>query len=610
MPVSRWLPITLILLLGVLTRGWHLAEQSFWVDEGYAFYHAHFPDLVTSLARDTHPPLYFAALRLWSELTGHSELALRWFSLLPSMLSLALIFQLAREALRERAIHKPELRETVPLLALLMLALADAENFLAQEARHYTWLVLLVLASMLFFLRWLRSAKGRDYGAFIVFGSLMLYTHYITAFLAITQGVYALIWLRGRQRRRSLFALMLSALALSPWLILVGTQQLGNRGANWSLDLSAPVLRDILVKFFSGQWALLIGLLLLGCVTLVYRRDSRLQLRGDRTTPLLLLWLILPFVLTVLMNEFLPFLQPRRLTQWTPAIALLVAMGLANIRQPIRAVLVAVLVVYGLTQVDFYRVKPDWHRVAEMTARYARPGDLVLTDIAGGDYQLGYYLRRQLGPQPLLSADIRYESLKIQRDFYSDSYEAWLPATLDAQQTVWLMHWSADRSAFAWLDELGFTRSADFVHVHDGGASGETRLHIYRYDRPADPALAIAFENGMILQSARFDQADLRLDTLWETARPLKRDTVISAKLLDGDGIVSAQHDGPPQLGQRPTTGWQVGELIYSPHEMRASAPLHPGEYRAGRTALLLERGRIGERGDSFGRGQCCHRVD
>ena len=143
MSQSRWLIVTLILLLGALARGLHIAEQSFWVDEGYAFYHAHFPDLVTSLARDTHPPLYFAALRLWSDVVGHTEVALRWFSFLPSMLSLALIFQLARVVFRLRGDEHSRNLEIVPLLAMLMLALADAENYLAGEARHYTWLVFL-----------------------------------------------------------------------------------------------------------------------------------------------------------------------------------------------------------------------------------------------------------------------------------------------------------------------------------------------------------------------------------------------------------------------------------------------------------------------------------
>ena len=431
MNVSRWVAIIVVLLVGALSRGLHIAEQSFWVDEGYAFYHAHFPHLVTSLARDTHPPLYFASLRLWSELAGHSELALRWFSFLPSMLSLAVIYQFARELCRHRRRESPQLHDLAPLLAMLMLALADAENFLAGEARHYTWLVLLVLCSMWFFLRWMRLNERRAYLSWIAFTIAMVYTHYITAFAGVAQGLYAILWLRGKARLHALLGLIVSALALTPWLLAVGRQQLGNSGANWSVNLTPAVARDILVKYFTAHWALVIALMLLGCFTVIYRRGSRFQVRMHRVSWLILLWLIVPLLLTVIANEYLPFLQPRRLTQWTPAIAILVAFGLTNIRHPMRALLIGALLIYGVSQVDFYRVKPDWRAVAELTSRYAVPGDLVLTDIGGGDYQMAYYLTRDVKDGRSLAPDIRYESLKVRRDFYADSYESWLPQLLD-----------------------------------------------------------------------------------------------------------------------------------------------------------------------------------
>ena len=332
--IRHWILIALILLLGAAGRMLHISEQSFWVDEGYAFYHATHPDLATSLSRDTHPPLYFAALRLWSELAGHSELALRWFSVLPSMLSLAAIYQLAREFCRHRSREASTYADRASLLALLMLALADSENFLAQEARHYTWLVLLVLGSMWLFLRWMRTSQNRSYLAWVLVTIALVHTHYISAFVAVAQGLYALFWLRGRIRIWAMLGLAISALAFTPWLLIVGVRQLGNTGANWSVALTSDVARDILVKYFTEQWALMIALMLLGCFAANALRPNHHDFRFQRASWLLIFWIAVPFLLTLLANAFLPFLQPRRLTQWTPAIALLVAFGLANIRQP------------------------------------------------------------------------------------------------------------------------------------------------------------------------------------------------------------------------------------------------------------------------------------
>lgn len=590
MSYRQWAIITFIVLLGAFGRIYHINEQSLWVDEGYAFYHSHFPSLIETLARDTHPPLYFATLRLWSEITGQTELALRWLSVLPSILSLAVIFQLAKEVIRQRPINPNNVgvryilptRNLIPILATLMLALADAENYLAQESRHYTWLVLLTMSSMWLFLRWTRTQNRRDMAIWVALTTAMVYTHYISVFIGIVQGVYTLLMLRGKVRLQALGGLILSALLLSPWLIFVGVRQLGNDGANWSVQLSAEVIRDIQVKYFTEQWTLIFGLIILGCVTIIYIGQSDYRAKFHRVTVLLLLWLILPFALTVIVNEILPFLQPRRLTQWTPVIALLVAFGLGNIRQPIRMVLVAVLVIYGVTTVDFYRVKPDWRTISTLTARYALAGDLVLTDISGGDYQMQYYLTRELPDGKLLPDGVRYESLKLQRDFYAEDYHKWLPELLEDHNTVWLMYWSSDTSAFGWFDNLGFVQTAEFTYVHDGGADGDTVMSIFRFDRPVFEDYSQEFENHMRLLDSEFDPEDLRLDTLWTATNPIDRDYTISAKLLDENGVLVAQLDSQPQLNQRPTTTWQVDELIYSPHTLQLRddlTALPAGEY-------------------------------
>jgi len=601
----HWAIITIILLLGAFGRIHHIANQSLWVDEGYAFYHAHFPSLVETLARDTHPPLYFATLRLWSEVTGHSELALRWLSVLPSMLSLAVIFQLAREIIRQKSTNRfdvgakyitPQTQTIIPILAMLMLALADAENYLAQESRHYTWLVLLTMSSLWLFLRWTRTTRRRDLITWVALTVAMVYTHYITAFIGIVQGVYTLLVLRGKVRLQALGGLIVSALMLTPWLLWVGVRQLGNDGANWSVPLSEAVIRDIQVKYFTDQWALIIGLMLLGCVTVIYLNQEKFKVQFHRVTVLLLLWVLLPFALTVIVNEVLPFLQPRRLTQWTPAIALLVTFGLANVRQPIRGVLIGVLVVYGVVSVDFYRVKPDWHTVAELTARYVTPDDLVLTDISGGDYQMQYYLTRTMPDETLLDDDVRYESLKLRRDFYGETYHEWLPNLLGDHDTVWLMYWSDDRSGFGWLDNLDFMQTAEFTYIHDGGTDGDIIMSIYRFDRLTDTRPLVTFENDMVLLSAEVDVDDLRLDTLWTTDTPLDRDYTISAKLLDADGVLVAQNDSQPQLNQRPTTTWTSGDIVYSPHSLQLRdnlLSLPVGEYQ-----LAIEVYYVGDNGD------------
>ena len=211
---SRLVIFTLILLFGVVARSLHIDDQSIWVDEGYAIYHANYPSLIETLSRDTHPPLYFASLRLWQELVGNSTFALRWFSLLPSILSLAMIVPLACELVRLRG--KRAGSSVVPILVMFLLALADAEIFLAQELRHYTWQVLLVISSMWAYLRWIRTRKSPHGWLWVALTTALVYTHYISVFIPLVQGIYALLFLREKVRWQAISGLGLVAGFLLP----------------------------------------------------------------------------------------------------------------------------------------------------------------------------------------------------------------------------------------------------------------------------------------------------------------------------------------------------------------------------------------------------------
>lgn len=560
---------TLILLLGAALRIIHIDQQSIWVDEGLAWYHANQPDLLLSLSRDTHPPLYFAGLRLWQELTGQSELALRFFSVVPSMLSIALVTHLARELRRLRGGPAA----IIPLAALFM-ALADAEIYLAQEVRHYTWHVLFAIGSAWAFLRWLRTQEGRWWGLWIAFTTLLVYTHYIGAFTGVAQGLYALLFLRGRRRVQAIGGLIVSALLLAPWLLLVGTRQVGNSGANWSFEPSLALLEDVRGRWFGAMWPLTMGLALLGAVSIHYL-PGRWRVKGRPFGPafLLLAWIVVPLALGYLVNAFIPILSPRRFSQITPAVALLTAFGLGNLRSPARGFLVAVLIVYGVSYVDFGRYEPEWRDVAALTTRYALPGDLTLTDIDGGDYQLQYYYRQQLRP------GVDYRSLKTWRDFSGETYNQ-LPALLASYETIWLLHWSSDYQVFGALDQRGFAQTALQTVEHIGSI-----LRVYRYDRvpPRDAAVA-AYENGMVLRWARIDEAGLRVDLLWSADENLNVAYTTSAFLLDAAGQLVAQADSIPFAGARPTTDWQPGEVIYDPKalQLQGLEALPAGRYSVG----------------------------
>src|SRR5688572_19457166 len=149
---TRLFWLLLILLLAALLRIYHLNLYSLWIDEGFTWNFTQYDNPLLILRRDVHPPLYFFAIRAWVQVAGTSVIAMRFFSVLPSMLSVAVVYQVAREIERQRGTST-----ITPLLAALLMALTDAEIMLAQEVRGYTWHVLFACLSMWGFLRWIRT---------------------------------------------------------------------------------------------------------------------------------------------------------------------------------------------------------------------------------------------------------------------------------------------------------------------------------------------------------------------------------------------------------------------------------------------------------------------
>ena len=195
---------------------------------------------------------------------------------------------------------------------------------------------------------------------------------------------------------------------------------------------------------------------------------------------------------------------------------------------------------------------------------------MILTDISGGDYQIQYYHGRYLPPY------IPRQSLKVWRDFEPETYEAGLPTLLEQHDSIWMMHWTGDRSAFAWLDTLGFKNTAQLRTPHDTG-NGFVDLTVYRYDMP-DETIVATFNNGMVLHRVIPYPDELRIDSLWSIQTETQDDYTLSLKLFDANTALVAQNDSHPLNGQRPTADWQLNEWVYDSRQINTESLL-PGDY-------------------------------
>lgn len=248
----------------------------------------------------------------------------------------------------------------------------------------------------------------------------------------------------------------------------------------------------------------------------------------------------------------------------SPAIALLVALGLTRFSAQTRVFMLAVILVYSASSVDDYYPKAPWDKVGADMGRYAEPGDMGLMEIYYDDTVLFYYTDHDMPPGTVV------KSLRMLRQFHQDSYPNNVLDLLKQHQTVWFTHWSPDQSGFEFLKQTGHVQTAVMTTYW-----GKDALNVYRFDS-IQPEPVVDYQNGMRLRQFKIQPDQMRVDLWWSAEAKLDKDYSVSVFLLDTNGQLVAQKDDFPFLNQRPTSGWQAGEVVYDPHTLELAAPLTP----------------------------------
>lgn len=420
--------------------------------------------------------------------------------------------------------------------------------------------------------------------AWIISAVAMMYTYYLSALLMAAQGLHALLYLRKEQRWKAIGSLALSTALFVPWAVTGFLQQLASPNPLFMpIQLDRDVWLWLRGEYFGQQWALLILIMLFGAVIIRYggERDFSVRWLPDGPAFLMLCWVIFPFALIAVVNLFHPFVSPRWPFMITPAIVVLTARGLGNMRQPTRGLVLAALVLYGVTTVDSYRPKPPWDKLADHVATYVEPGDVVLMEANNGDYSLGYYFEHGL-PE-----GVPFRSLPKWREVTDPAtYHVELTSLLADTSTVWLVAWGDNHDVFNQLANYDFQRTWQTSEPFS-----DVRLDVMRFDKAPERTLA-EFSNGMILERARFVADMGRIDLWWSSAQTLDQDFSVSAFVLDEQGALVAQHDDFPANNSRPTTSWQPAMLVFDPHQLELPE-LAPGRYTVGVKLYTWQDGQV-----------------
>ncbi|MGD2078909.1 MAG: hypothetical protein PVH18_11030, partial [Chloroflexota bacterium] len=73
---------------------------------------------------------------------------------------------------------------------------------------------------------------------------------------------------------------------------------------------------------------------------------------------------------------------------------------------------------------------------------------------------------------------------------------------------------------------------------------------------------------------------DYTITLYWEVLEPDGRDYTVFVHLLDEQGRLIEQADGPPQDNNYPTSFWAAGEIIADSHTFAGDLSIPPGRYQ------------------------------
>lgn len=597
-----WVSALLLLMIAAgLARQWPV--RGLWYDETVNAYFAErsLTDIWEWCTQiDNQMPLDYALRKLWADVAGTSEFALRAYSWGLALLSVAGMIALGR-----RLTGQP----FAGWMAGTAYATTQSLLYAAFEVRPYALaLALLAWSSVLLWSLWMRYAVcvdslprlDRRYGvllmAYLLLALAMLYTHYTGLLALLAHGVFVgMAALRCRTRRQITLAVHLAVglvLGYVPWLLALAGRDVRAGTAYADRILPRYVLETYAEFFAYGQhfpagspppYALMLVLLVLICGGLwiglaAQRRKAR--------------WYGFTFALSVLFVPLVGLLVMVYGVQsklsgrhgwplWIGA-ALVIGLGV-NALPRARNLhwLAATSVVVLIWLPGRAALQPTYNSYLREAFAYvdahAEPGDvLVLRD--GTLFTAAEYYATDvpwIGLPPDKITDVkRFLFL----DEAIDALDAFIMAH-DAQR-VWVVSWQGH--IMDPQDLVGGVLELIGEPLPLGGAYGfgDVSLSLYRlHDTPRHAGAGVmsmqpvvqmpqggpVFYGGYVLNKGPVPYyGAVVIHTWWQRGPEVQPDMRVSMRLYDTAGNFYTQFDQPPVGPSFGQENWLPGSLIFS----------------------------------------------
>lgn len=604
---QRRIIIPVIFTLGAFVlRVFDLAKQSFWYDEAFSVYLAHF-DIGTITARtaaDIQPPLYYYLLNVWMAVAGDSEFAVRFLSLFFGVLAVPLVYILARRLFNSAA----------GMFAALIAVLSALYLWYSQEARMYTLITFLGVLSSYALVRALspdsaqvKSSSRRWWTLFALAGIAAVYTHYLYFTLLAFQFLYALYVILSRRAaqaalRNLVLALAAILVAFVPWVPFM-LNRLGEDASYFRGDLKLDeAVRHILINFSVGEsvlegiaqyiavgWLIVLVIVLVATLAANRRANKAAPRSAGQGLLFAALYLLIPLALLLFLFSRNPKFNARYLMLASPGLYLLLGAGLGalwalaqskNVLARLSSAVVLAVTGGFLLATSLYAIsnayfdpaftKADFRGVANYVSANAQSDEAIILTSGHLFPAFDYYYRDAKLPELRLPDDATLNA----DDVLTFNAANDMNRALEGKRGAWLVMWQdevADPNGV-----VPMLLSSRGTEEKQDAAFWQVKLRHWRFDNgfaalPASPEIknpkAANFQNTFQLlgwdqpQPLSADQgASLRL--FYRDLAPTPDDYNVAIRIVDDKGTFWGKVDRRPAGFNYPTQRWKQGEIV------------------------------------------------
>ncbi len=183
----------LLVILSFLFYLYYINFSDLWNDETFtkALITHSFGDVIKLLMNDSHPPLYFIALKIFTYISGITAFSVKLFSVLGAVCTLIIAYIKGQKIFDKKgALYFSFLLFTLPMLASY-----------SHNVRMYTWTAFLITGVFIYSILFIRSGKKRDLFFLGLFSLMAVYTHYYGLLAIFCANVFVFLHLITKRNK-------------------------------------------------------------------------------------------------------------------------------------------------------------------------------------------------------------------------------------------------------------------------------------------------------------------------------------------------------------------------------------------------------------------------